>query len=94
MIGYGLAKSAVHHLVQDLAQPNGGLPQDAKVAGILPYVSFILREKSTHFYYQCYHWYTYEQKVYAKGWFQHMDLAKRYCNVSVIYEKKKETSLV
>ncbi|CEG78437.1 hypothetical protein RMATCC62417_13045 [Rhizopus microsporus] len=36
MIGYGLAKSAVHHLVQDLAQPNGGLPQDAKVAGILP----------------------------------------------------------
>lgn len=49
MIGYGLAKSAVHHLVQDLAQPNGGLPQDAKVAGILPYVSFILCEKSTHF---------------------------------------------
>lgn len=49
MIGYGLAKSAVHHLVQDLAQPNGGLPQDAKVAGILPYVSFILLEKkNTH----------------------------------------------
>lgn len=38
MIGYGIAKSAVHHLVYDLAQPNGGLPEGAKVSAILPYV--------------------------------------------------------
>ncbi|EIE86042.1 hypothetical protein G6F46_011410 [Rhizopus delemar] len=36
MIGYGIAKSAVHHLVYDLAQPNGGLPEGAKVSAILP----------------------------------------------------------
>ena len=36
MIGYGIAKAAVHHLVKDLAQSNGGLPKDAKVTAILP----------------------------------------------------------
>ena len=36
MIGYGLAKAAVHQLVQSLAEPAGGLPSDAGVVGILP----------------------------------------------------------
>ncbi|RCI03565.1 hypothetical protein CU098_005878 [Rhizopus stolonifer] len=36
MIGYGIAKASVHHLVQDLAASNGGLPQGAKVTAILP----------------------------------------------------------
>ncbi|KAF7728663.1 hypothetical protein EC973_005700 [Apophysomyces ossiformis] len=36
MIGYGVAKAAVHHLVKDLAAPGGGLPQDAKVTAICP----------------------------------------------------------
>lgn len=36
MIGYGMAKSAVHHLTRSLASPDGGLPQDAMVAAILP----------------------------------------------------------
>ena len=36
MIGYGISKAAVHHLVQDLAAPGGGLPDGAKVAAICP----------------------------------------------------------
>ncbi|KAI8100167.1 uncharacterized protein BX664DRAFT_323051 [Halteromyces radiatus] len=36
MIGYGVAKAAVHHLTKDLAQKNGGLPLDAKVIAICP----------------------------------------------------------
>jgi dihydropteridine reductase len=36
MIGYGMAKAAVHHLVKSLAANNGGLPQNAFVAAILP----------------------------------------------------------
>ncbi|KAI8333967.1 hypothetical protein BC941DRAFT_357049 [Chlamydoabsidia padenii] len=36
MIGYGVAKAAVHHLTQDLAASNGGLPQDAKVITLCP----------------------------------------------------------
>ncbi|KAI8372104.1 hypothetical protein BD560DRAFT_328624 [Blakeslea trispora] len=36
MIGYGIAKASVHHLVKDLAAPNGGLPEGAKVTAILP----------------------------------------------------------
>ncbi|CAO3697190.1 unnamed protein product [Rhizopus stolonifer] len=36
MIGYGIAKAAVHHLVYDLAQPNGGLPEGARVSALLP----------------------------------------------------------
>ena len=36
MIGYGMAKAAVHHLVQSLAANNSGLPKDAFVAAILP----------------------------------------------------------
>ncbi|KAG0168305.1 hypothetical protein DFQ28_009147 [Apophysomyces sp. BC1034] len=36
MIGYGVAKAAVHHLVKDLAAPGGGLPQDARVTAICP----------------------------------------------------------
>ena len=36
MIGYGLAKGAVHQLIQSLAQPGGGLPDQSTVAGILP----------------------------------------------------------
>lgn len=36
MIGYGLAKAAVHQLVQSLAKSGSGLPPDAGVVGILP----------------------------------------------------------
>ncbi|KAL1439241.1 hypothetical protein MTO96_010278 [Rhipicephalus appendiculatus] len=36
MIGYGMAKAAVHHLVQSLAGNKSGLPQDATVVAILP----------------------------------------------------------
>jgi len=36
MIGYGMAKAAVHQLTKSLAQGDGGLPKGAKVAAILP----------------------------------------------------------
>ncbi|KAI8073209.1 hypothetical protein BC940DRAFT_290799 [Gongronella butleri] len=36
MTGYGLAKAAVHHLTQSLAQPGGGLPEQAKVVCMCP----------------------------------------------------------
>lgn len=36
MIGYGMAKSAVHHLVSSLAQEKGGLPVNSSVLAILP----------------------------------------------------------
>ncbi|KAI7907904.1 uncharacterized protein BX663DRAFT_492352 [Cokeromyces recurvatus] len=36
MMGYGIAKSAVHHLVKNLAAPNSGLPTGCKVAALLP----------------------------------------------------------
>ncbi|ORY03627.1 dihydropteridine reductase-like protein [Basidiobolus meristosporus CBS 931.73] len=36
MIGYGLAKAAVHQLVQSLAEKASGLPKDSKVNAILP----------------------------------------------------------
>ncbi|XP_077501492.1 uncharacterized protein LOC144112553 isoform X2 [Amblyomma americanum] len=36
MIGYGMAKAAVHHLVQSLAGAKSGLPQGATVVAILP----------------------------------------------------------
>ncbi|ORZ33794.1 hypothetical protein BCR44DRAFT_99023, partial [Catenaria anguillulae PL171] len=36
MIGYGLAKAAVHHLVQSLGAPNSGMPEGAKAVAILP----------------------------------------------------------
>ncbi|KAF8958118.1 hypothetical protein BGZ46_002038 [Entomortierella lignicola] len=36
MIGYGMAKAAVHHLVASLAGPDSGIPADAKVNAILP----------------------------------------------------------
>lgn len=36
MIGYGLAKAAVHHLTQSLSDAKGGLPASACVASILP----------------------------------------------------------
>jgi len=36
MIGYGIAKAAVHHLVKDLSAPNGGLPEGCKVTAVLP----------------------------------------------------------
>ena len=38
MIGYGLAKAAVHQLTQSLAQPSSGLPEGAVTVAILPYV--------------------------------------------------------
>lgn len=36
MIGYGMAKSAVHHLTKSLGQKSGGLPNDSVVVAILP----------------------------------------------------------
>lgn len=36
MIGYGMAKAAVHQLTKSLAQANSGLPQGATVLSILP----------------------------------------------------------
>ncbi|XP_077544299.1 dihydropteridine reductase [Haemaphysalis longicornis] len=36
MIGYGMAKAAVHHLVQSLGEPKSGLPEGATVVAILP----------------------------------------------------------
>ncbi|XP_034244289.1 dihydropteridine reductase isoform X1 [Thrips palmi] len=36
MIGYGMAKAAIHQLTQSLAAPNSGLPANAFVASILP----------------------------------------------------------
>jgi len=36
MIGYGLAKAAVHQLVQSLAQPDSGLPSNSTVLALLP----------------------------------------------------------
>jgi len=36
MIGYGLAKAAVHHLVSSLSAEKSGLPQNSSVVAILP----------------------------------------------------------
>ncbi|XP_014272170.1 dihydropteridine reductase [Halyomorpha halys] len=36
MIGYGMAKAAVHHLTKSLASENSGLPDKAQVVSILP----------------------------------------------------------
>jgi len=41
MIGYGLAKAAVHHLVKSLAEPKSGLPPNTLVTAILPYATMI-----------------------------------------------------
>lgn len=36
MIGYGLAKAAVHHMTKSLAAKGGGLPEQVTVLSILP----------------------------------------------------------
>ena len=36
MMGYGLAKAAVHQFVHSLAAPKSGMPDKASVAAILP----------------------------------------------------------
>jgi len=36
MIGYGMMKAAVHHMVTSLAAPKSGLPKDSTVVAILP----------------------------------------------------------
>jgi dihydropteridine reductase len=36
MIGYGMAKAAVHQLVKSLASPNSGLPSSSLVTAVLP----------------------------------------------------------
>ena len=36
MLGYGMAKAAVHQLVKGLADEKGGLPSNASVLAILP----------------------------------------------------------
>jgi NAD(P)-dependent dehydrogenase (short-subunit alcohol dehydrogenase family) len=40
MIGYGMAKAAVHHLVKSLSSEGSGLPAGSVVNAILPYVLF------------------------------------------------------
>lgn len=36
MIGYGVAKSAVHHLTKSIADKDGGLPSNSCALAILP----------------------------------------------------------
>ncbi len=36
MMGYGMAKAAVHQLTKSLGEPNSGLPQDSVALAILP----------------------------------------------------------
>ena len=36
MIGYGMAKAAVHQLTRSLAEKNSGLPENSLVVSILP----------------------------------------------------------
>ena len=36
MIGYGMAKAAVHQLVSSLGAPDSGLPANTSVLAILP----------------------------------------------------------
>lgn len=36
MVGYGLAKACVHHLVKSISQPMSGMPSNATVLAILP----------------------------------------------------------
>jgi len=36
MLAYGLSKSATHHLIKSLAQPDSGMPKGTTVAAILP----------------------------------------------------------
>jgi len=36
MLSYGISKVATHHLIQSVAQPNGGLPNGASICGICP----------------------------------------------------------
>lgn len=36
MVGYGMTKAAVHHLVKSLSGPGSGLPKEAKVLAVLP----------------------------------------------------------
>lgn len=38
MIGYGMAKAAVHQLTKSLADPSSGLPEGSSAVAILPYV--------------------------------------------------------
>jgi dihydropteridine reductase len=38
MIGYGMAKGAVHQLCQSLAGKNSGMPSEAAAIAVLPYV--------------------------------------------------------
>lgn len=36
MIGYGMAKAAVHQLVKSMAAENSGMPNDSNVVAISP----------------------------------------------------------
>ena len=47
MIGYGMAKAAVHQLVKSLSSEGSGLPKEAFVTAILPYVIFSPLDVST-----------------------------------------------
>ena len=41
MMGYGMAKAAVHQLTKSLAGANSGMPNGAVTTAILPYVELI-----------------------------------------------------
>lgn len=36
MMGYGMAKAAIHQLIKSLAGKNSGLPKDSSALAILP----------------------------------------------------------
>ena len=41
MIGYGMAKAAVHQLTHSLGQPGSGLPAGTTAVAILPCVALV-----------------------------------------------------
>ena len=53
MMGYGMAKAAVHQLVKSLGGANSGMPSGALTAAILPYVvsTFFILALSFHVLY-------------------------------------------
>jgi len=38
MIGYGIAKAAIHHLVKSCAAPKSGMPKDSATIGMMPII--------------------------------------------------------
>ena len=53
MLGYGMAKAAVHQLIKGLGQKESGLPAGSTAVAILPYVSLIKLLKNEHILQYC-----------------------------------------